>query len=217
MSKWPMRGHFRYLRSKTFPMTPRTPQCEVFWALLSNSEHSGVPGDSKSSLFPSVGFTPTLGQSRVATTSMPPPCFFIVPYASLFFLLCCCLWFDAPLISLLFMLCCCLCFAFHCASLLLLLDYKVVLHCSSSYVSLLCNVSPLLCVSLLPCPLKYLSTFCCFVVSYCFVAPLPKLVIPPFLFCNVLEIWNYLGGSLQASKLTISFFFFFGFLSLMFF
>jgi hypothetical protein len=192
MSKWPMRGHFRYLRSKTFPMTPRTPQCEVFWALLSNSEHSGVPGDSKSSLFPSVGF-------------------FIVPYASLFFLLCCCLWFDAPLISLLFMLCCCLCFAFHCASLLLLLDYKVVLHCSSSYVSLLCNVSPLLCVSLLPCPLKYLSTFCCFVVSYCFVAPLPKLVIPPFLFCNVLEIWNYLGGSLQASKLTISFFFFFWF------
>jgi len=34
ISKWPMRGHFRYLRFKTFPMTPRTPQCEVFWALL---------------------------------------------------------------------------------------------------------------------------------------------------------------------------------------
>jgi len=31
MSKWPMRGHFRYLRFKTFPMTPRTPQCKVFW------------------------------------------------------------------------------------------------------------------------------------------------------------------------------------------
>ncbi len=58
MSKQPMRGHFRYLRFKTFPMTPRTPQCKVFWALLSSSEHSGVPGDSKSSLFPSVGLHP---------------------------------------------------------------------------------------------------------------------------------------------------------------
>ncbi len=58
MSEWPMRGHFRYLRFKTFPMTPRTPQCEVFWALLSRSEHSGVPEDSKSSLFPSVGLHP---------------------------------------------------------------------------------------------------------------------------------------------------------------
>jgi hypothetical protein len=47
MFKWPVRGHFLYLRFKTFPMTPRSPQCEVFWALLSNSEHSGVPEDSK--------------------------------------------------------------------------------------------------------------------------------------------------------------------------
>jgi hypothetical protein len=41
MSNWPMRGHFRYLRFKTFSTTPRTPQCEVFWALLSSSEHPG--------------------------------------------------------------------------------------------------------------------------------------------------------------------------------
>jgi len=52
MSKWPMRGHFRHLHFKTFPMTPRKPQSEVFWPLLSNSKHSGVPEDSKS---------PTLG------------------------------------------------------------------------------------------------------------------------------------------------------------
>ncbi len=62
-----MRGHFRYLRFKTFPMTPRTPQCEVFCPLLSSSEHSGVPEDSNSRLFQVLGFTPTLGQSRGAT------------------------------------------------------------------------------------------------------------------------------------------------------
>jgi len=62
-----MRGHFRYLRFKTFPMTPRTLQCEVFWALLSSSEHSGVPEDSKSPTLEVLGFTPTLGQSGVAT------------------------------------------------------------------------------------------------------------------------------------------------------
>jgi hypothetical protein len=67
MSKRPMRGHFRYLRFKTFPMTPRTPQCEVFCPLLSSSEHSGVPEDSKSPLFQVLGFTPTLDQVRVAT------------------------------------------------------------------------------------------------------------------------------------------------------
>jgi len=48
-------------------MTPRTPQCEVFWPLLLNSKHSGVLEDPKS---------PTLGmgvssshftQSGVAT------------------------------------------------------------------------------------------------------------------------------------------------------
>jgi hypothetical protein len=58
MSKWSMRGHFRYLRFKTFPMTPRTPLCEVFWALLSNSKHLGVPEDSKSPTLGVLGFTP---------------------------------------------------------------------------------------------------------------------------------------------------------------
>ncbi len=58
MSELPMRGHFRYLRFKTFPMTPRTPQCEVFWALLLSSKHSGVPEDSKPPTFPSVGLHP---------------------------------------------------------------------------------------------------------------------------------------------------------------
>jgi hypothetical protein len=48
-------------------MTLRTPQGEVFWALLSSSEHSGVPEDSNSRLFQVLGFTPTLGQSRGAT------------------------------------------------------------------------------------------------------------------------------------------------------
>jgi hypothetical protein len=67
MSKWPMRGHFRYLRFKTFPMTSRTPQCEVFFPFLSSFEHSRVPEDSNSQLFQVLGFTPTLGQSGVAT------------------------------------------------------------------------------------------------------------------------------------------------------
>jgi hypothetical protein len=58
---------FSYLRFKTFSMTPRTPQCEVFWALLSNPKHSGVPEDSKSPTLEVLGFTPTLGQSGVAT------------------------------------------------------------------------------------------------------------------------------------------------------
>jgi hypothetical protein len=71
MSKCPMRGHFRYLRFKTFSMTPRTPQCEVFWAFLLSSKHSGVPEDSNPHFFQVLGFTPTLGQSRVAT-SCPP-------------------------------------------------------------------------------------------------------------------------------------------------
>jgi hypothetical protein len=69
MSKWPMRGHFRYLRFKTFSMTPRTPQYEVFWALLSKSKHSGVPEDSKSPILGVLGFTPTLGQNGVATST----------------------------------------------------------------------------------------------------------------------------------------------------
>ncbi len=67
MSELPMRGHFRYLRFKTFSTTPRTPQCEVFCPFLSSSKHSGVPEDSKTQLFQVLGFTPTLGQSRGAT------------------------------------------------------------------------------------------------------------------------------------------------------
>jgi hypothetical protein len=39
-------------------MTPKTSQCKVFWVLLLSSEHLGVPEDSKSSLFPSVGLHP---------------------------------------------------------------------------------------------------------------------------------------------------------------
>jgi len=62
-----MRGHFRYLRFKTFSMTPRTFQCEVFWALLLNPKHSGVLEDSKSPTLGMLGFTPTLGQSGVTT------------------------------------------------------------------------------------------------------------------------------------------------------
>jgi len=45
----------------------RPPQCEVFWALLSNPKHSGVPEDSKSLTLEVLGFTPTLGQNGVAT------------------------------------------------------------------------------------------------------------------------------------------------------
>jgi hypothetical protein len=51
-------------------MTPRTPQCEVFWAFLLNSKHSGVLEDSKSLTLEVLGFTPTLGQSGVATILM---------------------------------------------------------------------------------------------------------------------------------------------------
>jgi hypothetical protein len=48
-------------------MTPRTLQCEVFWAFLASSEHSGVLEDSKSPTLQVLGFTPTLAQSGVAT------------------------------------------------------------------------------------------------------------------------------------------------------
>jgi hypothetical protein len=70
MSKSKMRGHFRYLRFKTLSTTSRTSQCKVFCALLLSSEHSGVSEDSKSSLFKVLGFTHTLGQSRVATSDV---------------------------------------------------------------------------------------------------------------------------------------------------
>ncbi len=64
MSKWPMRGHFKHLHFKTFPMTPRTLQSEVFWPLLLNPKHSGVSEDSKS---PTLGVFSHLAQSGVAT------------------------------------------------------------------------------------------------------------------------------------------------------
>jgi hypothetical protein len=51
-------------------MTLITPQCEVFWALLSNFKHSGVVEDSKSPTLEVLGFTPTLGQNGVATTNV---------------------------------------------------------------------------------------------------------------------------------------------------
>jgi hypothetical protein len=56
---------------RPFPVTPRAPQGEVFWALLSSSEHSGVPEDSNSRLFQVLGFTPTLGQSRGVISEVP--------------------------------------------------------------------------------------------------------------------------------------------------
>ncbi len=62
-----MRGHFRHLHFKTFPMTPITSQCEVFWPFNSSSEFSGVLEDSK---FPVLGVwaSPShLAQSGVAT------------------------------------------------------------------------------------------------------------------------------------------------------
>jgi hypothetical protein len=48
-------------------MTPKTPQCEVFWPFNSSSEFSGVPKDSK---FPLLGVwaSPShLAQNGVAT------------------------------------------------------------------------------------------------------------------------------------------------------
>ncbi len=68
MSEWPMRGHFRYLRFKTFPTTPRTPQCEVFCPLLLSSEQSGVPEDSNSQLFQVLSFTPHLAKVGLRQT-----------------------------------------------------------------------------------------------------------------------------------------------------
>jgi hypothetical protein len=88
MSKWPMRGHFRYLRFMTFSMTPRTPQCEAIFDIyasrpfqwhqkhlnarcfgpccrtLNIQESRRTPNPH---FFQVLGFTPTLGQSRVAT------------------------------------------------------------------------------------------------------------------------------------------------------
>jgi len=58
---------FEYLIFETFSMTPRTLQCEVFWAFLSSSKHLGVPEDSKSPTL-GVGVSSShLTQSKVAT------------------------------------------------------------------------------------------------------------------------------------------------------
>ncbi len=46
-------------------MTPRTPQGEVFGALMSSSKHSGVPKDSNYRLFQVLGFTPHLAKVGV--------------------------------------------------------------------------------------------------------------------------------------------------------
>jgi hypothetical protein len=54
-------------------MTPRKPQCEVFWSFKSSPEFSGVPEDSNLLFFQVLGFTPTLGQSRVATAKVSKP------------------------------------------------------------------------------------------------------------------------------------------------
>jgi len=52
MSKWLMRGHFEHLNFNTFPMTPRTLQCEEIWPLKSSFEFSEVLEDS---IFPLLG------------------------------------------------------------------------------------------------------------------------------------------------------------------
>jgi hypothetical protein len=71
-----MRGHFLYLHFKTFSMTPRTPQCEVFWALRCFGPCYRALNIRKSRRTPNphffqvLGFTPTLGQSRVVTCAI---------------------------------------------------------------------------------------------------------------------------------------------------
>jgi hypothetical protein len=67
MSKWPMRGHFGHLHFKTFPMTPRTPQGEVFWPLAIELKIFGSPRGLPIPNLGSVSFILTLGQSGVAT------------------------------------------------------------------------------------------------------------------------------------------------------
>jgi hypothetical protein len=50
---------FDIYASRPFQWHPKTPKCEVFWALLSSYENSK---DSKSPTLEVLGFTPTLGQ-----------------------------------------------------------------------------------------------------------------------------------------------------------
>ncbi len=142
-----MRGHFRYLRFKNFPMTPRTLQGEVVWALLSRSEHSGVSKDSKSPTLQVLGFTPTLGQSGVATFVV------VILFA-----------FNAPLLFLNYCSFHFLHLSRHCCCFLLLAIVLSILDTSLDVVVTL-SLSYLLFFSLL----TLLSTLCCsfFFLSYC--------------------------------------------------
>ncbi len=51
-------------------MTPRTPECEVFWPFNSSSKFSGVLEDSKFSLLEVWASPSHLAQSGVATNSV---------------------------------------------------------------------------------------------------------------------------------------------------
>ncbi len=73
MSELPMRGHFQYLRFKTFSMTLRTRQCEVFCPLLSSSKHSRVLENSQPPTFPSVGLHPHTWPKWGCDTLCHPP------------------------------------------------------------------------------------------------------------------------------------------------
>jgi hypothetical protein len=67
MSKWQMRGQFRHLHFKTFLMTPRTPQFEVFWPFNSSSKFLWVSEDSKFPLLGVWALPSHLAQSGVTT------------------------------------------------------------------------------------------------------------------------------------------------------
>jgi hypothetical protein len=69
MSELPMRGHFRYLRFKTFQRHQEHPNARCFspcCRALNIRESRRTPTPQ---LFQVLGFTPTLGQVRVATTT----------------------------------------------------------------------------------------------------------------------------------------------------
>jgi hypothetical protein len=167
-----------------------------------------------------------------SSSMLPHSSCFVGPF--LIWLGCCTSWLIVVLcftLLLLIVLCCCCyfdvdpCFTATHASLLLLFHYF--------YHLLLCGVSSLLCTSLFSYPPKYLYTFYyfivlpCFVVAQYFVVPLPKFVLlcPPFYKVLEIQIWNWLGGTLKATKLQAAnkfFFLFFleivfGFLSLIWF
>jgi hypothetical protein len=153
---------------------------------------------------------------------------FITSCVSIFLLLCCCSLcfitipcFIAPTSSLFSALLFAIVFVsllFY-ALLFLLLCCCVVLCWSYCFVTIWCFTTPLCFTIILPSQVRFCPlVFCCsFVFHYClvFIILLPRLV-PPHCFNNV-EIWNYLGGRLKASKLPIKFllfFFWFSFLDL---